>query len=180
VPQMVLWFATNNPPKLSSDDDAIWRRLKMIPFMTQFLGEGEIFNLGRKQLIHERNGILNWLLAGLREFLANGLGEPESVALAAQEQRQATDSVARFLDDMLQDGVLEQMPGGSIRSRDLFAMYQDWARGMREHPVGSRRFTNRLLSSNPWLTNEKLSGQRMFLGLAKVWSAEVAVQRFAP
>jgi putative DNA primase/helicase len=180
-PQMVLWLATNNPPRLSSDDDAIWRRLKMIPFMTQFLGDDEVFDIARKQLVHERNGILNWLLAGLREFLAHGLGEPEQVTEAAQEQRAATDSVARFLDDMIQDGTLIPQEGAQVRSRDLFAMYQDWARGMREHPVGSRRFTNRLLSTHTWLSNDKIGGQRVFTGLARSWTPEPPVaMKFAP
>lgn len=178
-PQMVLWLATNNPPKLSSDDDAIWRRLKMIPFLTQFLGDGEVFDMARKQLIHERNGILNWLLAGLREFLAHGLDEPQQVGESAREQREATDSVARFLDDMLQDGNLIQQESGQIRSRDLFGLYQDWAKGMREYPVGSRRFTNRLLSTHAWLSSEKVGGQRMFVGLVKSWTADSIGSRVA-
>jgi putative DNA primase/helicase len=172
-PQLVLWLATNNPPRLSSDDDAVWRRLKMIPFLTQFTGSDEIFDMARRQLVPERNGILNWLLAGLREYLEHGLDEPESIGEAAKEQRTATDSVARFLDDKLQEGSLVQHPGAQIRSADLFTMYQDWARGMREYPVGSRRFTNRLLSNFPWLTSEKIGGNRMLVGVRKNWGHPV-------
>ena len=172
-PQLVLWLATNNPPKLSSDDDAIWRRLKMIPFHTQFLGSGEIHDMARKRLMPERNGILNWLLAGLRDYLEHGLDEPISVGEAASEQRTATDSVARFLDDKLQEGSLVQQVGGEVRSSDLFTLYQDWARGMREFPVGSRRFTNRLLSNFTWLGNEKIGGQRMFTGIRRNWGEHI-------
>lgn len=171
TPQLVLWLATNNAPRLSSDDDAVWRRLKMIPFLTQFSGSEEIHDMARTQLMPERNGILNWLLAGLREYLEYGLDEPESVGEAAREHRTATDSVARFLDDKIQEGVLIPQVNGQVRSSDLFTMYQDWARSMREHPLGSRRFTNRLLSNFSWLTNEKISGQRFFVGLTRLWGA---------
>lgn len=170
IPQLVLWMATNNPPRLNSDDDAVWRRLKMIPFLHQFTHDDEIHDMARRALMPERNGILNWLLAGLRDYLAFGLEEPESVSVAAKEQRIATDSVARFLDDKILEGVLVQQDGGQIRSADLFTMYQDWAKSMRENPVGSRRFTNRMLSNFPWLANEKISGHRMFVGLQKSWS----------
>ena len=173
IPQTVLWLATNNPPKLNSDDDAVWRRLKMIPFLHQFGGDDEVFDMARKTLMPERNGILNWLLAGLRDYLANGMGEPESVGVAAREQRVATDSVARFLDDKILEGVLVQVDGGQMRSADLFTMYQDWAKTMRENPVGSRRFTNRMLSNFPWLANEKIGGHRMFVGLQKSWSVHL-------
>lgn len=167
TPQLVLWLATNNPPRLNSDDDAVWRRLKMIPLLHQFTRDDEIHDLARRQLMPERNGILNWLLAGLRDYLAFGLDEPESIAEASREQRVATDSVARFLDDKILEGMLIQQEGGQIRSAELFAMYQDWARTMREHPVGSRRFTNRMLSNFPWLSNEKVGGHRVFVGLIR-------------
>lgn len=166
-PQIVLWMATNNPPRLNSDDDAVWRRLKMIPFLTQFLGEGERFDVARRELMPERNGILNWLLAGLAEYLRYGLQEPDEVADSVKEQRLASDSVARFLEDRLSDGALQRGEDGQIRADHMYALYQDWTRQVREHPVGSRRFTNRLLSNFPWLELTKISSQRVFTGVSR-------------
>ncbi|HSJ75505.1 MAG TPA: phage/plasmid primase, P4 family, partial [Gemmatimonadales bacterium] len=65
-PVCTIWLATNHPPRFSSDDDAIWRRAKIIPFNTILLGEGEVHDYAHNVLADERDGILNWLLAGLR------------------------------------------------------------------------------------------------------------------
>lgn len=144
LPECVIWLATNHPPKFTSDDDAIWRRAKLIPFTTQFLGEGQIVGMARNFLIPEADGILNWLLLGLRDYIVNGLGEPDEVLECAQEQRLQSDSVARFIDDKVADEILIPGDNRRIRSSELFAMYQEWARNVGERAVGNRRFHNRL------------------------------------
>jgi putative DNA primase/helicase len=146
VPECTLWIATNNPPKFNSDDDAIWRRTKLIPFTTVFRGEGEISDFARKMLYPEAAGILNWLLAGLRDFLAQGLQEPDEILAQAVEQRHDSDSVARFLDDKILDGVLVEGEGYQIPCGELFAMYQEWARSVGERGLGNRRFSLRVQS----------------------------------
>ena len=144
VPECTLWIATNNPPKFNSDDDAIWRRTKLIPFTTVFRGEGEISDFARKMLYPEAAGILNWLLAGLRDFLAQGLQEPDEILEQALEQRHDSDSVARFLDDKILDGVLVDEEGYSIGCSELYLLYQDWARTVGERALGNRRFSLRV------------------------------------
>jgi putative DNA primase/helicase len=144
VPECTLWIATNNPPKFNSDDDAIWRRTKLIPFTTVFRGEGEISDFARKMLYPEAAGILNWLLAGLRDFLAHGLQEPEEVLTQALEQRHDSDSVARFLDDKILDGVLVEGEEYQIGCSELYLLYSDWVRQVGERPLGNRRFSLRV------------------------------------
>jgi putative DNA primase/helicase len=34
TPECTIWIATNHPPRFNSDDNAIWRRAKLIPFLT--------------------------------------------------------------------------------------------------------------------------------------------------
>ena len=144
VPECTLWIATNNPPKFNSDDDAIWRRTKLIPFTTVFRGEGEISDFARKMLYPEAAGILNWLLAGLRDFLAHGLQEPEEVLTQALEQRHDSDSVARFLDDKILDGVLVEGEEYQIGCSELYLLYNDWVRQIGERALGNRRFSLRV------------------------------------
>jgi putative DNA primase/helicase len=144
VPECTLWIATNNPPKFNSDDDAIWRRTKLIPFTTVFRGEGEISDFARKMLYPEAAGILNWLLAGLRDFLAQGLQEPQEILDQSVEQRHDSDSVARFLGDKVLDGVLLEGEEYLINCNELYSMYQDWARQVGERSLGNRRFSLRV------------------------------------
>lgn len=146
TPELSLWLATNNPPRLNSDDNAIWSRVKLIPFQTVFLGEGQVFDYARKYLIPEANGILNWLLEGLRQYLESGLGEPPALAEYAREQRMASDSVARFVSDKLSDGSLLASPDSLVKATDLFVSYAGWCRESGERSLGSRRFGLRLES----------------------------------
>jgi putative DNA primase/helicase len=146
TPECTLWIATNNPPKFNSDDDAIWRRTKLIPFTTVFRGEGEVTDFARKMLLPEAAGILNWLLAGLRDFQAAGLQEPQEVQQLAAEQRHDSDSVARFLDDKISDGVLLEGPEYRIGVNALYIQYQNWAHSVGEKTLGNRRFGLRVQS----------------------------------
>lgn len=167
VPEFTLWLATNHMPRLNSDDDAIWRRTKLIPFTTVFLGDGQIPDMARKVLVPEADGILNWLLAGLRDFLANGLQEPQEVRELTQEQRVQADSVARFMDDRLTDGVVLEDEGLRIRSSELFAMYVEWIRQSGERALSSRRFANRLQSNYPKLHQVRDSGHLFWVGIGR-------------
>jgi putative DNA primase/helicase len=146
TPELTLWLATNNPPRLNSDDNAIWSRVKLIPFQTVFLGEGQVFDYARKHLIPEAAGILNWLLRGLIDFQENGLGEPAALAEYAREQRMASDSVARFVTDRLSDGSLVASPESTVKATELFVQYVSWCRESGEKSLGSRRFGLRLES----------------------------------
>ena len=152
IPECTLWLATNHPPKFNSDDDAIWRRAKLIPFTTQFTGAGEIHDMSRRMLVPEANGILNWLLAGLRAFLAHGLGEPAAVVQAAKDLRSESDSVVRFLDDYVIDGTLALGEGYVIKSKELYLMYQAWCHIAGERPLRTRRFAHRLESADRGLS----------------------------
>ena len=173
TPQCVIWLATNHPPKFSTDDDAIWRRAKLVPFTTVLSGEGEIRDFARSFLAGEADGILNWLLDGLRGYLRHGLGEPESVVEAAQEQRLQSDSVSRFIDDRVHDGVLVLQDHMAIRATDLHAMYVEWSRQVGEKPLGNRRFTNRILSGGHAFELDRQDNNHVWRGLGRAVGASI-------
>lgn len=148
IPECTLWLATNHPPRFNSDDDAIWKRAKPVPFLTRFGTDvPEIPDYARVYLYEEADGILNWILAGLHDFLENGLGEPDAILAAASEHRSQSDSVTRFLDDQIADAVLIESSDGIIRTRELFNLYEEWCRSSGERGLGARRFMNRLDST---------------------------------
>lgn len=173
TPECALWLSTNVAPRFTTDDSAIWRRTKLIPFMTVFTGTGEVTDFARRILAPEQNGILNWLLAGLRDYLAHGLGEPESVQEMAKEQRAQSDSVARFIDEQVLDGILLMDPAERIRTVELFHQYLEWARQNGERALGSRRFHNRVMSGFPTLDHAKIGGYTFWTGLGRAPNASV-------
>lgn len=148
IPECAIWLATNYPPRFNSDDDAIWKRAKLVPFMTRFgTDTPAVAGYARKFLFAEANGILNWILAGLHDYQENGLGEPEAVLAAATDHREQSDTVVRFLDDMISDGVVVEGPELQVSTRDLYNLYEEWSRGAGEAKLGSRRFKHRIESS---------------------------------
>lgn len=149
-PECTIFMATNDLPRLSVDDSAIWTRVKPIPFFTQFSKDGEhkeIHNIAQKLFKEEGAGILNWLLAGLAAFRRDGLGEPAAVTASIAQHKQESDVVATFLADAFDESILYEDVDAKISSSQLFAIYQAWSirQGMR-HPIGLRRFVDRMRS----------------------------------
>lgn len=167
APRCTIWLATNHPPKFSSDDDAIWRRAKIIPFNTILVDEGEISDYAHKVLALELDGILNWVLAGLRDYQEHGLGEPGSVHEVVREVRLQSDPVARFLDEKITESVLIQGPDLRIRTSELYAMYTDWTKLVGERALGNRRFSNRISYAYADIDTVKVNGTYFWRGLGR-------------
>lgn len=142
-----IWMATNHPPRFTSDDRAIWNRVKLVPFLTVFLGEGQVPGM-EDVLVQEADGILNWLLAGLASYQQFGLAEPGQVAKAVKDLREQSDSVIRFLDDKVAEGGLILAEAVATTKHALYALYQEWCRRAGERAVGSRRFTQRMIDAD--------------------------------
>jgi putative DNA primase/helicase len=166
-PRCTIWLATNHPPRFSSDDDAIWRRAKIVPFNTVLLGDGEVSDFAHNVLADELDGILNWLLAGLQAYQEFGLGEPAEVAEAAREVRLQSDPVARFLEDKINDGILILDPVQRIRTSELYAMYVDWARQTGERALGNRRFGLRIQYAYHHVESVRIGGNYFWRGLGR-------------
>jgi P4 family phage/plasmid primase-like protien len=172
-PRCTIWLATNHPPRFSSDDDAIWRRAKVVPFHTVLLGEGEVADYAHNVLAKELDGIFNWVLAGLKAYQEQGLQEPLQVQEAAREVRLLSDPVARFLEDRISDGVLVRDPVQRIRSMDLYTMYTEWAKQTGERALGSRRFSNRISSAYQDINTTRVQGNYYWQGLGRAHGVSV-------
>jgi putative DNA primase/helicase len=138
-----IWLATNHAPRFNSDDRAIWNRVKLVPFTTVFLGEGQVRGMD-EILIKEADGILNWLLEGLAEYHRAGLAEPGCVTSSVHALREQADSVIKFLDDKVAEGALTMEPTQAMKKVDLYQMYMGWCRMIGERAVGANRFLIRL------------------------------------
>jgi putative DNA primase/helicase len=78
-PEFKLWLSTNNKPVIRGTDDAIWDRIRLIPFTRRFEGANADSRLPEK-LREELPGVLAWMVRGCLEWRKDGLGEPERVA----------------------------------------------------------------------------------------------------
>ena len=99
-PKCKVWLACNDFPKAPAGDEALWDRLKPVPFNVKFRDtENEVKDLAEKLVQEEGSGILNWMLRGLEEYMDIGLAVPEEAKQKAQELRDEQDFLGRFLDE---------------------------------------------------------------------------------
>ena len=164
-PTAVVWLATNFLPKINSDDNAIWIRAKPIHMGTEFIGSGrqEIPGYANIMFREEASGIFNWLIAGLEAYRLRGLDEPDAVTQDVINYRTDVNSVACFIRDQIEDGVLIREPESEIKSTILRSMFESYCTENHVSPLGQRRYQNRLkaLGLEPF----KTGGQAMWRGI---------------
>ncbi|MGA8552885.1 MAG: phage/plasmid primase, P4 family [Candidatus Acidiferrales bacterium] len=97
-PQFKIWLATNYKPTIRGGDDAIWRRIRLVPFNQQFKGNNRDRELLQK-LKAELPGILAWAVRGCLDWQRNGLGKPKTMVEATLEYRQESDQIRRFISE---------------------------------------------------------------------------------
>ena len=171
-PEYVVFMATNYLPRVSSSDNAIWKRFKPIKFEQVFIdGDGmpsdkEAANLGRKMAAAEPEVILNWILEGLAKYREHGLKPPAQVGDWLTAYRDETDSIRQFLIEGEQDGILAVGEGQESGARELYNAYNAWCQDNHIKPFGSTNFRQRMESSG-WRTGRTAKGKRWFgVGLA--------------
>ncbi len=103
IPQFKLIIAGNHKPAIRNVDEAMRRRLHLIPFTVTIPPNQRDQKLPEK-LLAERDGILAWAVDGCREWQRIGLKPPAAVAAATKEYFEAEDSLGRWLDERCERG----------------------------------------------------------------------------
>jgi hypothetical protein len=137
-PAFKLWLSTNNKPVIQGTDDAIWDRIRLIPFEQRFEGSKADPELPEK-LREELTGILAWMVEGCLEWQEYGLGEPESVKAATDQYRSDMDTLAAFIEDRCVIGEGLMAPASR-----LYKAYQVWCDDAGEHTETQKMFGMRL------------------------------------
>lgn len=139
MPEFTLWLSTNNKPVIRGEDDAIWDRVKMIPFTRRFEGNEADAKLPEK-LREELPGVLAWMVQGCLEWQREGgLKEPEKVSAATEGYRAEMDVVAAFVDECCFVG-----EDRWCNFANLYDAYDRWCLESHETPQKKRRFGDSL------------------------------------
>lgn len=115
---------TNHLPKVSGDDPAIWRRLRVIPFDVLIADADKDVHLDEKLQL-EADAVLAWAVAGWTQYRERGLDEPPAVVVATGDYRRSSDAVGRFIAERC----LTSSPAIKATTVPLFAAWELW-RGM--------------------------------------------------
>jgi len=140
-PIFSLTISGNHKPDIRGTDDGIWRRLLLVPFDVTIPKEEQIPKAEfDAMLMAEANAIFTRrLLPALRDYLENGLQEPQSVLAATAEFREESDPFGTFLDESC---VITGSAEDTIKTRDLTNAFHFW---MMERGEGA--FKDRTVSS---------------------------------
>ncbi|OFW00561.1 MAG: hypothetical protein A3G20_03720 [Acidobacteria bacterium RIFCSPLOWO2_12_FULL_59_11] len=136
-PEFKPWLATNHKPQIRGDQ-AIWRRLKLVPFEVSIPQEvqkprHEVMDMFREEF----PGILNWAVEGCLEWRRQGLGVPEEVIEATKEYEAEQDTVAMFLSEKC-----VCLPSASASSNAIYKAYKQWAEEYGEMPMSHKMFAS--------------------------------------
>jgi putative DNA primase/helicase len=160
-PSCKLFLAANDAPRASSDDDAYWERMKVLPFAHTVPAEQRRESVKRLLTTDPEclEAVLAWAVFGCLDWQQNGLLVPDTSAKATDEYRASQNPLAEFLDE---ECALES--GSWASTRSLWERYDTWSKQARiKFPLTSRKFTNALKASG--LQPEKMGEARGWSGI---------------
>ncbi len=134
VPRFKLFLECNAKPRISGDDDGIWRRIVVIMFPHQF---DEKKGSKPDKRIHDRlmaegPGVLNWAIEGMLAWLeAGALVQPEAVAEAVEDYRRAANPFGEWMAERVDTRDRNAL----TLSADLYGDYKQWC---EDNSVGDR------------------------------------------
>jgi putative DNA primase/helicase len=137
-------MVTNHKPQIRGTDDGIWRRCRLVPFTQRFWdperGESGPAELQADKALPEKlraefPGILAWLVRGCIAWQREGLATPSEVLAATNEYRAEQDVLGAFLAECC-----EVHPDCRAKVGELYAAYQEWAKGNGEYERSATAF----------------------------------------
>ena len=155
------WLSTNHKPNIRGVDDAIWSRIRLIPFNVTIPLAEQDKKLAAK-LKAELPGIFAWLVAGCLGWQREGLDAPAEVIEASAAYRAEQDKFSGWLDECC-----EMDPNAFTTARVAFESYRDYTNDTRT----SQKAFGILLGKREGLTQGRQGNVRGWIGL-KVLDAD--------
>jgi putative DNA primase/helicase len=137
-PTWKLHVAANHKPEVRGQDEGIWRRLLLTPWLVRFDGQREDKKL-KEKLQSEFSGILGWCLFGFSQWGNVGLAAPECVANATTEYRDENDVLGSWMDECCTIN-----PSSVAEAGALYRSFKNWADDRGEHAGTATAFGLRL------------------------------------
>ena len=156
-PQFKPWMYGNHKPEIRGTDDAIWSRVRLVPFEVSFRGREDL-DLPIK-LEAELSGILNWALRGCLDWQRTGLQPPAKVQAATDAYREEMDVFGPFIRECC---VIHR--GAEVPANDLWNAYKVWCANSGIHEQNQTKF-GRYLSSKGWKSEGSKPVKRLGIGL---------------
>ena len=119
-PTFKIFLATNHKPSIKGRDNAIWNRIRLIPFGVTIPKEEQDQDLPNK-LRAEFPGILRWAVEGALLWQTEKLGLPSEVSEATKCYREESDDMRDFIEDRI-----TVLGGHKTPAPAVWRAYQEW------------------------------------------------------
>jgi putative DNA primase/helicase len=160
TPTFKLLIGGNHRPRLYTVDEAMRRRLLLVPFTVQIPAAERDKRLMRK-LEAEHPAILRWCVNGCLQWQAMGLAPPASVIEATDTYFADQDTIGQWLEECTHDAG----PAAFTRLSVLFESWKNWCEERNLEP-GSTNFLSDTLQERGYVKKrEGGTGQK---GLARI------------
>jgi putative DNA primase/helicase len=189
-PEFTLFLSANDHPHVRYDDPAIWRRIKVIPFVNQkgdandkSVPADQQADLHLKGRLRDTAGdaVLAWLVRGCLEWREQGLGTCKAVEAAGAAYREAMDPLG---DQQIRDWLAECCvtdPTAFTPTEDLFANYVTWCGDKDETDrLGVEDFGKQLTKRFGEGKRKRVGGGKRRTGYEGVALRGTAVQKELP
>jgi putative DNA primase/helicase len=170
-PTHKLWLSTNHKPEIRGTDNAIWRRIRLVPWAVTIPPTERDRKLPQR-LRDELTGVLAWVVRGCIEWRREGLRAPEEVRQATREYRAEMDVLAAFLGDCCNRSGEEREFAG-----ELWDAWKRWCEETGERPETQKRFGGRLSERGFLNDRDSRTGRKVWFGLSlrPDWEARAGV-----
>jgi len=135
-PTWKIWIFGNHKPKIENTDNAIWRRVRIIPFTYTIEKEKQIpMSQILEKFEEEAEGILAWAVEGTAKWKKEGLKMTARIKNAVEEYKSESDIFQQFLDDKC---VFH--PAAVEEKNAIYKAFKEWANENGETVRRSKRW----------------------------------------
>lgn len=166
TPTFKVLFSTNEIPRIRSQNFAMKRRIKLLPFRQRFydpedgktpLKDSQLL----PKLLAERSGILAWMVQGCLEWRERGLQTPAVIRDEVNRLFESQDPLAEFLDERC-----DLAPGLFAETAVLWKEYLLWCEETGRKPAfKSPSWFSRSLSQHDGIDTAKRDDVRGLQGI---------------
>lgn len=137
LPKFTLIIAGNHKPTIQTVDEAIRRRLHLVPFTVTIPKDKRDPDLAEKLQL-ESAGIMIWLIDGVVNYCEHGLNPPQAVLDATESYFEDEDIIAQWIAECCETGT--DYWG---KSKPLFTSWKDFAMAANFAPGSDRDFKSK-------------------------------------
>jgi P4 family phage/plasmid primase-like protien len=162
TPNYKVWLGCNHKPDIKGTDEAIWDRIRLVPFDVR-ISDDEIDQTLPDKLKAELSGILNWALEGCLKWQQHGLGVTDEIKQATQQYRREQDALADFIDTCC---IVK--PAVKVSRKQLHEEYLHWCETNGEDVLSQKAFASTIQERNGVTDGGNSGGVRKWKGIGLI------------